>query len=444
MKRELEEDCRQQQQQQQQINSISCTVCDACGGSGRIPVVDVADTIVEPFDFASLPPELQLLIITACGHDLFALACASTEMNTLITSPQNHVFEKTTAFRQFHHLDYHAPNKKQMVSAQRLKLLRPTCLKLYWLTWDLDCATLLSLQSSLTALEMHDCDWKKAGQLVEYVLPQLTQLKHLVIYDCVFECEYPDDQRPPHFTIADRIGQLTGLQTLQLISEVTFDNDACLKNLTDLRWLDMQTYYQTPMLASLTHLVNLEILVMDGREMANRDADGWTCLSRLRKLYLLNSYDDNDQLEVYDRSFLPADFCQKVKFIECGTGSDPLGRHTHAIKAGEEEAKEEDSDGDGRNDLGEYYWDSSHDSVTSSDHSTDCECTDCESSGDGESSTSDSHSDGSVDDSDDDDGDMISDELSELNDDMRSNDSGEDTPTCQCSDCIDGSSDEFV
>jgi len=430
MKRELEVD--------QQTHTISCTTC---GGSGRIPALvnnDVVVTVIitEPFNFTALPPELQLFIATACGHDLFSLACASRDTLSLVTAPQNHTFERTTAFRYYYHLDYCAPKKNQRVSAQRLKLLSPTCIKLRWSEAGIDCATLLALQSSLTALEMHDCDWKMAGQPIECVLPQLTQLKHLVIYDCAFECEYVRDGRwrysdggysPPF--VCDQIAQLTGLQTLQLISEVPFDDD-CLKNLTELRWLDVQTY-ETPTLASLTHLVNLEILVVEGREMAERDTDGWACLTSLRKLYVINSYDDNDQVVAYDQSFLPEDFTQRVRIMACATGYDPLANHVHAIKSGTGsiKEKEEEEDGDNRKDLGQYYWDSSHESSSdsSSEHSTDCDCTDCASS----SISSDAQPHRSSDDSDDDDsvlGDM----------------SGADTPTCQCSDCIDGSSGEDI
>lgn len=302
---------------------------------------------VQPFDFLGLDRDLQLLILTAVGHDIFALNCVCAAVRQLIANPKHRVMESNWAFRFFFHMNTTAPRERHFPLGCRLLLLQPQVLNIAYRMQGLDWDTVLALNSSLTALSIYSCHWCD-DSAPERVLGQLTALRHLALWDCAFESHA--DESSSH-DVCDQLALLTGLESLSICSDEQFATDI-VRQMTRLRHLDFNCgvclYFE-----DVTHLQQLETLSMDAEEVREAGQRWQSCLTNLTCLHLINT--EYDEPPLPDLTFLPAR-------IQLSTEQAPLPRLAQDKPANQPQ----------------YYWmESSSSSSSDSESEPGCrECTD--------------------------------------------------------------------
>jgi len=261
------------------------------------------------------PTELWILIITAAtDHDsIFSWLCLSP--GTTLFIRHHAVLEKVPLLRFYFANHYKAPPRKELeLNGSRLISLQPTTIKMTRKRY-VDCATLLQLAPSLTALDCHCCNWTRHPMIqmadseeegespsdfdvddgigtpealtLENVLGSLTNLRHLVL-DCN---DYFDTA-----AVYAALVPLTRLESLHMEDlckqESLPGSMGILDNMTRLHSLSIYSTdgYVEP--SQITHLTGLTRVRLDPPpEVINPDdiASYWshlTSLSNLRELYV--------------------------------------------------------------------------------------------------------------------------------------------------------------
>jgi hypothetical protein len=255
-------------------------------------------------DFSSLPDDICLLVLTACGADIFAWNCVSRAQREFIV--RHAVFRRISEFRFFFDTRYHDVGKRYAVnnkpffanaknyclSDTRLLAISPTVLKLGYKATAVQCETLRAL-TSLTALSLEYANFEKAGFELEGAIDALTSLRHLEIGDVLFR-DMP--------LLWRNVGKLRGLERLHLSGDwEDVPTNRLLRKLTNLRTLNM-FMPDRPRVADISHLTRLEVVMLDGRDVTRELP---ASLPALKTLYVDCERDLDDRPVVPDLSFLP-------------------------------------------------------------------------------------------------------------------------------------------
>jgi hypothetical protein len=231
-----------------------------------------------------LPSEVQCLVVTASGLDIFAWQCTAHHFRNLVAAEC--LFQKMAEFGHFHREDYPHPQcDAYQLTGQRLVTLQPRFLVLHHVFVP-SADVLVQLAPSLISLRIMDPDWPADDSLrLSSVLPALTNLRSLEIM-----------ASPPR-EWAYLGPALTKLQQLEQLCYVwryddlfgegplcTCHSFAYLSHLTALRHLDLCGDHDGVGYEHISMLRRLEVLSMRNSQIDSR-------LNTLPALTALHSLD---------------------------------------------------------------------------------------------------------------------------------------------------------